>query len=66
MLWKLKGLVLQHYRFQGDLARDAGFREDRLSRIIHGRTKPTREEMERIASALQLPVQEVFGLETGQ
>jgi len=57
---KLKLKILERFRYQADFAMAAKLREERLSRIITGRVRPSPEEMQRIASLLNAQVEELF------
>ncbi len=59
--YKLKGLLIAADGTLTVAARKVEIREDRLSRIIHNRVKPSREECQRIAWRLQRSVKEIFG-----
>lgn len=49
---KLKVLIIQKGYRQYDLARQLGWREDRMSRIVTGRRPPNDEEVTALAAAL--------------
>lgn len=51
----LKCQILLRFGSQVQCARTLGIDELRLSRIIHGRTKATSEEVQALAQALDLP-----------
>ena len=57
---KRKGAILGHWPSMTDCARDIGVRYDRLSRVVHGRVRPTPEEMRQLAWRLQVPITELF------
>lgn len=57
--YKLKARIIETYGDQTAFARLLGIREDRLSKIIHGRIQPRPEEVERIASLLKVS-EEIF------
>ncbi|NIM99436.1 MAG: helix-turn-helix domain-containing protein [candidate division Zixibacteria bacterium] len=58
---ELKIMIIQKgYGCQADLAQQIGMNEDRLSRIIHKRVRPTREEQMRICQALDCEIADVF------
>jgi len=57
---KLKSKIFEKFRYQADFAQSAGLREDRLSKIIHGRREAKEDEMKRIAKALRVKVNELF------
>jgi len=58
--YELKGLIIAKYGtlFRG--AQDFGLREDRLSRIVHGRVHPSDSEKRRISLKLQRQISELF------
>ena len=57
---QLKARIYGKFRTQFDLAKSAEISEGRLSRIIHGRTIPTEQERQKIATLLDLAVGELF------
>lgn len=46
---------------QWELAKLADVSENTISKVLNGRVKPSRVIKHRIANALKLPVQEIFG-----
>lgn len=57
---KLKASLIEVYGSQITAARALGINEYRLSRIIHGRARPCREEKRRIACKLQRKIDDLF------
>ena len=57
---KLKQLIRESGKTQGQLAKEIGIPEARLSRIIHGYINPRKSEEEAIAVALGILTVEVF------
>ena len=57
---KLKNLVRKSGKTQGEIANEVGISEARLSRIIHGYTKPRKSEEEALAKVLGILAVEVF------
>ena len=57
---KLKSKIFEKFRYQADFAQSVKLREDRLSKIIHGRREVKEAEMKRIAKALKVKVDELF------
>ena len=57
---KLKMAMFQTGRKQYWIAHNARIEPTRLSKIITGRTDPTRDEMIRIAKLLGRPVEKLF------
>ncbi len=57
---RLKTAIISKYRFQRDCALKAGMSEDRLSRIIHGKTEPSPDEKKQIAEALETTPEQIF------
>jgi hypothetical protein len=57
---KLKAAIITVFGTQTEGARQFEIREDRLSRIIHRRVKPSVEEQRVIALRLQKPMGELF------
>ncbi len=58
---ELKVRIIQKgYNCQADLAQEIGMNEDRLSRIIHKRVRPTKEEQIKICTALDCEVGDIF------
>ena len=56
----LKARIIQCFGSQTDFARSLQISEERLSRIIHGRTVPCAPEKEVIAKKLGTHMNEVF------
>lgn len=56
----LKVAILTKCGSQVDLSRRVGIQEDRISRFIHGRAKPTEEEKTIIAEVLGVDVRKIF------
>ena len=48
------------------MAHDLGIHQSRLSNIVNGWVKPTRDQRRRIANYLGLSVETLFGYEEGQ
>jgi len=57
---RLKALIIERFGTQAEASLKFGMNEYRLSRVIHGRVKPTQEERRKIAWALQRRISEVF------
>lgn len=57
----LKGFLIQRDGSIVAAARALEMREDRLSRVIHRRVKPSPEEKRRISWHLQRSISELFG-----
>lgn len=57
---KLKQLIKESGKTQGQLAKEVGIPEARLSRIIHGYINPRKSEEEAIARSLEILTVEVF------
>lgn len=57
---ELKALIIRRFGTQVDFSRIVGLREDRISKLIHGRAKATGEECTVIAKKLGVTVQELF------
>ena len=57
---KLKSAIYEVFPSQALAAREFGIDEFRLSRLIHGRATPKREEKRRIAWKLQKKISELF------
>ena len=57
---KLKDLVKKSGKTQGEIAIEVGISEARLSRIIHGYTKPRKSEEEALAKVLGILTVEIF------
>jgi len=57
---KLKFRILEKHRSQVEFAQKYGLTEDRLSRIIHERIKPSQEDIRIIAEALDCETGEIF------
>jgi len=57
---KLKALIVEKFGTQSELCRRLNFSEDRLSKFIHGRVQPKKEERRAIAQLLEVPEGEVF------
>ena len=57
---KLKDLVKKSGKTQGEIAIEVGISEARLSRIIHGYTKPRESEEEALAKVLGILTVEIF------
>jgi transcriptional regulator with XRE-family HTH domain len=56
----LKAKIIERIGNQTDFARLLGLSEDRLSKIIHGRTSPRESEREMISRKLGVPERELF------
>lgn len=63
---KLKLAVLNSGRPQFEIAIAAGLSETKLSRIVRGRAKPTESEAVRIAGALDMSAEQLFGNPRGR
>jgi transcriptional regulator with XRE-family HTH domain len=57
---RLKFAILERFLRQADFCREAGLREDRLSRIINGRSDPTETERRLIIEKLGVPENDIF------
>ena len=57
---ELKVSILKKLGSQIVLARKTGINEERISRFIHGRSKPSEDEKKLIASALEVGVCKIF------
>jgi lambda repressor-like predicted transcriptional regulator len=57
---ELKSQIFRQFNTLTDFSRVVGMRDDRLSKIIHGRTQPTNEEKAVISRKLGVPPQEIF------
>jgi len=57
---KLKNLIRKSGKTQGEIASEVGISEARLSRIIHGYTKPRKSEEDTLAKVLGILTVEVF------
>lgn len=57
---KLKQLIKKSGKTQGELAKEVGIAEARLSRIIQGYITPRKSEEEAIARALEILTIDVF------
>jgi transcriptional regulator with XRE-family HTH domain len=56
----LKAEIIRKYGTQAHFAEIAGMREDQISKIIHGRLRPTADEKFIIAKKLGLPETVLF------
>ncbi len=59
--YSLKVEILKRFSRQVDFCREAGIREDRLSRIVCGRSIPTEDERRLIAGKLGVSEDKLFG-----
>jgi len=57
---KLKSVIILKFGTQFDFSRVVGLREDRISKLIHGRVIPTQDEKEIIGRALGVNLDEIF------
>jgi hypothetical protein len=57
---RLKFAILERFQRQADFCREVGFREDRLSRIINGRSDPTEAERRLIIEKLGVSESDIF------
>jgi transcriptional regulator with XRE-family HTH domain len=57
---KLKFAILERFSRQADFCREAGMREDRLSRLVTGRSTPTESEKRVISDTLGITLNEIF------
>jgi len=57
---KLKNIIKNSGKTQGQIAKEVGISEARLSRIIHGYTKPRKSEEEALAKVLGLLTIDIF------
>lgn len=57
---KLKWQIYRQFKTLTDFSRIMGMRDDRLSKIIHGRIEPTVAEKELISKKLGVAPQEIF------
>lgn len=63
MLLQLKVKILEKFKSQSDFVNSVNISDCRLSRIIRGRAKATKEERARICSALNCLDEEIFSNE---
>ncbi|MBI5376663.1 MAG: helix-turn-helix transcriptional regulator [Candidatus Schekmanbacteria bacterium] len=56
----LKNIIRRSGMTQGEIARETGVSASRLSRIIHGYTKPRKEEEEALSRLLGIESAELF------
>lgn len=57
---ELKAQIYRKFNMLTDFARIMGMRDDRLSKIIHGRVTPSNEEKLNISRKLGVAPQEIF------
>ena len=57
---KLKKLIEKSRKTQGEIAKEIGMPEARLSRIIHGYSKPRKYEEEALARILGILTVDIF------
>ena len=57
---RLKGCIYEKFDSQVEAAGEFEMDEYRLSRIIHGRATPRRDEIRRIAKRLKRKISEIF------
>lgn len=57
----LKARIIGRFGCQGELARRLGISEDRLSKLIHGRLQPTKDEVKTMARLLGLKASDICG-----
>lgn len=60
MNYQLKFAIIRSGKNQIAIAREAEIQESKLSKIVNGYVQPTEEEKERIAKALDYPVESLF------
>jgi hypothetical protein len=58
--FKLKGIIIAQFGTLAQAARLFDMREDRLSRVIHNRVRPSRDEMRTISWRLQKKISELW------
>ena len=63
MLTELKVKILNRFKTQSDFVNVVHISECRISRIIHGRVKATKEERARICASLNCSDEEIFSNE---
>jgi transcriptional regulator with XRE-family HTH domain len=56
----LKAKIIVKFGSQSEFCRALGIREDRLSKIIHGRIDPSAQERKTIAKKLGVPKNELW------
>lgn len=56
----LKVRIFKKFRTQCDFTSEMEMREERISRIIHGRTTPTKKEKQKIAMTLGFKIVDLF------
>lgn len=59
---RLKSKIYELYETQSAFAQSLGIREDRVSRLIHGRAVATEEERQAIGRMLGVSPDEIFPL----
>jgi plasmid maintenance system antidote protein VapI len=57
---RLKSKIYEVFETQSGFAQFLGVREDRVSRLIHGRATPTEQEKQEFAHALNVSPDEIF------
>jgi DNA-binding XRE family transcriptional regulator len=57
---RLKTRIIEVFGQQTVFCRRTGIREDRLSRLIHGRALPSKHEKRKIAKHLQSKINDIF------
>ena len=57
---KLKFLILERYRTQGDFAIECGRNDFWISRIVNGRQKPTEQDRKSICDKLGVEEEDLF------
>lgn len=62
---QLKFAIMDKFGFQMVVAKAIGMKENKLSRIVSGRDKPTREQQDRLCALLGMSPKELFGKEKG-
>lgn len=57
---RLKFAILERFARQADFCRESGLRDDRLSRLVNGRSDPTEAEKRLIAEKLGVSEHALF------